>query len=42
MPGRLADLMVFSEDPIDLPTSRMTDATVVLTVVDGKVVYKKK
>ncbi|MBI2923427.1 MAG: amidohydrolase [Planctomycetes bacterium] len=42
VPGRLADLMVFSEDPIDLPTSRMTDATVVLTVVDGKVVYKKK
>ena len=42
VPGCLADMMVFNEDPIEIPTRRMADATVVMTVIDGKVVYRKK
>ncbi|NUN47787.1 MAG: amidohydrolase [Candidatus Brocadiae bacterium] len=41
-PGRRADLVVFNEDPIDCGPARMADALVVLTIVDGKVVYRKR
>jgi hypothetical protein len=41
-PGRRADLMVFSEDPVDITPKRIGDCTVVMTVVDGKIVYRKK
>ncbi|MCE9584171.1 MAG: amidohydrolase [Planctomycetes bacterium] len=42
VPGCRADMIVFNEDPIEIPTRRMADATVVMTVIDGKVVFRKK
>ena len=40
-PGRLADLVVLSADLLELPASRLLDAVVTATVVDGKVVYDR-
>jgi predicted amidohydrolase YtcJ len=40
-PGRLADLVVLSADLFELPASRLLDAVVTATVVDGKVVYDR-
>jgi predicted amidohydrolase YtcJ len=40
-PGQLADLVVLSADLFELPASRMLDAVVTATVVDGKVVYDR-
>jgi predicted amidohydrolase YtcJ len=40
-PGRLADLVVLSADLFELPASRLLDAVVIATVVDGKVVYDR-
>lgn len=37
----LADLVVFSEDIFARPAARLTDAQVVVTIVDGKVVYRR-
>ena len=37
----LADLVVLSDDIFDLPPGRITDAHVVVTIVDGKVVYRR-
>ena len=35
----LADIVVLSDDIFDGPPSRITDAYVMVTIVDGKVVY---
>ncbi len=37
----LADLVVLSENIFDRPAGRLADATVVVTVFDGKVVYRR-
>jgi predicted amidohydrolase YtcJ len=37
----LADLVVLSEDIFDAPPDRITDAEVVVTIVDGKIVYRR-
>jgi predicted amidohydrolase YtcJ len=37
----LADIVVLSDDIFEGPTSRITDAHVVVTIVDGKVVYRR-
>ena len=37
----LADLVVLSDDIFSLPPGRITDAHVVVTIVDGKVVYRR-
>jgi len=37
----LADLVVLSEDIFDAPATRLTDAEVLFTIVDGKVVYRR-
>ena len=37
----LADLVVLTEDIFELPSSRLTDAKVLATIVDGKVVYRR-
>ena len=37
----LADLVVLSANIFDLPPSRLTDATVDVTIFDGKVVYRR-
>jgi predicted amidohydrolase YtcJ len=39
-PGKLADLVVLSDDLFSIPPERIKDARVVLTVVGGKVVYQ--
>ena len=37
-PGKFADLVILSEDPLTCPEPRLRDATVVTTIVGGKVV----
>ena len=37
----LADLVVLSDDIFEGPPSRITDAHVMVTIVDGKVVYRR-
>jgi cytosine/adenosine deaminase-related metal-dependent hydrolase len=38
-PGKLADLVVLSEDPLTCPEPRLRDARVLLTMVGGRIVY---
>jgi predicted amidohydrolase YtcJ len=38
--GKLADLVVLSEDPLTAPETRLRDAAVLVTVVGGQVVYE--
>ena len=38
----LADLVVLSDDIFDGPTTRLTEAHVMVTIVDGKVVYRRE
>jgi predicted amidohydrolase YtcJ len=40
-PGKLADLIVWAEDPYTLPLQRLYNATIDLTMVGGKIVYQK-
>lgn len=37
----LADIVILSEDLFALPTERLLDAEVVMTIVDGKIVYRR-
>jgi len=39
-PGKLADLIVVSEDPLNVPVDRIKDIKVKMTIVDGKIMYK--
>ena len=38
--GKLADVAVLSEDILSVPVDRLRDVSVVLTILDGKVVYE--
>jgi predicted amidohydrolase YtcJ len=38
-PGKLADLIMLSEDPCKAPASRIKDIRVMMTVLDGCVVW---
>ena len=40
--GKLADVAILSEDILSVPVDRIRDLTVVLTILDGKVVYEKE
>lgn len=40
--GKLADLVILSGSLLDTPLERITDLTVDMTVIDGKIVYEKK
>ncbi|MDO8793407.1 MAG: amidohydrolase [Vicinamibacterales bacterium] len=40
-PGKLADLVVLSEDPLTCPEPRLRDAQVMMTMLGGKVVYQR-
>jgi len=40
--GKLADLIILSDDIFTIPPKKIRDAQVLLTVVDGKIVYKSK
>lgn len=39
--GKLADLVVLSENILDVAQDRMKDVSVEMTIIDGKIVYKK-
>ena len=39
-PGKLADLIVLSENPLTCPEPRLKDAQVLLTMVGGKIVHE--
>jgi hypothetical protein len=38
--GKLADLIVLSEDPLSVSVDEIKDIKVVMTIVNGKIVYK--
>jgi predicted amidohydrolase YtcJ len=40
-PDMLADIVILSEDLFALPPDRLLDAEVVMTIMDGKVVYRR-
>jgi len=39
--GKLADLIVLSADPLTIPSEQIRDIRVLLTVIDGKVVWRQ-
>ncbi len=41
-PGKLADLVVLSGDPTEVPAGQLKDLEVEMTIVDGKVVWHKR
>ncbi len=41
-PGKLADLIVLDKDPLTIPPEDLKEIKVLLTIVDGKVVYESK
>ena len=40
-PGKLADLVVLSEDPLHASVESLTDIEVLLTMVDGIIEYQR-
>jgi len=40
-PHRLADLVVLSEDPIEVPPEKIPEIEVTMTIIDGKVVWQR-
>jgi len=40
-PGKLADLVVLSDDPLQVPTDKISEINVETTIVGGKIVYSK-
>jgi predicted amidohydrolase YtcJ len=40
-PGKLADLVVLSEDPLTIPPARLKDVKVDATIIDGKIAYQR-
>lgn len=41
-PGKLADMVVLSQDILTIPPTEISKTEVVMTIVNGKVVYEKK
>jgi len=41
-PGKLADMVVLSDDPTNVPTNTIKDIKVIMTLVNGKIVYEAK
>ena len=42
MPGKLADFVIISDDLFTIDPVKIRDAKVLITVMDGKVVYESK
>ncbi len=40
-PGKLADLVVLDRDPLSVPVEELKDIKVVMTIVDGRIVYQR-
>ena len=41
-PGKLADFVVLGEDILTIPTERIKDIPIEMTIVDGKIVYQRE
>ena len=41
-PGKLADLVVLSDDPLTCDEARIKDITAELTIVGGRIVYERE
>ena len=41
-PGKLADLVVLSDDIMNCPVDKILDLTVLMTMVNGKIVFQHK
>ena len=41
-PGKLADLVVLSDAPLQVPINKINDIDVEMTIIGGKIVYSKK
>jgi len=41
IPGKLADLVILSGDPTEVPVEKMKDLEVEMTIIGGEVVYRK-
>jgi predicted amidohydrolase YtcJ len=41
-PGRLADLTVLDRSPFEVPGNRLRDLCVLMTIVDGEVVFEQR
>jgi len=41
-PGKLADLIVVSKNPLSIPVDEIRDLKVEMTIIDGKIVYKSE
>ena len=41
-PGKLADIVVLEKDPLTMPTDRLQDIKVNMTIIGGKIVYSQK
>ena len=39
--GKLADLVVLSDDPLAVPDEKIKEIQVLTTIVDGKIAYEK-
>jgi hypothetical protein len=40
-PGKLADLLVLSDDPLEVPLEKIKEIQPVMTIIDGKVVWER-
>ncbi len=40
-PGKLADLIVIDRDPLTIPPEELKEVQTVMTIIDGKVVYRR-
>lgn len=40
-PGKLADLVLLEDDPTHVPLERIKDIAVLMTIIDGKIVWEK-
>lgn len=41
-PGKLADLVVIDRDPLTIPNEDLKNVETVMTIVDGKIVYRRR
>jgi len=40
--GKLADITVFDRNLVEIPEEELLDVEVIMTIIDGKVIFEKK
>jgi predicted amidohydrolase YtcJ len=40
-PGKLADFVVLGEDILTIPTERIKDIPVEMTIIEGRIIYRR-